>query len=392
MALKGTLKDFGIADILQLIGQQQKTGMLHLKAREQEIHVGFKDGSIVKAESTTRKKKELIGGMLVRAGLITEQQLAEALEQQRRSLMRLGDTLVGMGAISADRFKEMVNLQTAETVFKLFSWKTGSYAFEATEVDYEEGVVTPLRGESVLMEGFQRVDEWPLIKKRITSYNLAFERHRALPAPTREEPAPDADFDDAFGEGGAKPKGELSQIGASERRVYALADPDRPVSKIIDLSCLGEFETCKALSNLVQLDFLRPTTKGGVGLSEPHPDGPFIARMASAVGRVLVSMVLLAVIGWFASRLDLQDVQLSARSPSTYTDPAAQRFVSRQQIARIEAALGVYRLERGELPEKLELLVETKLLKADDLRYPWRDAYFYRRKESGAFVLLPPLR
>ena len=31
MALTGTLKDFGIAEILQLIGQQAKSGVLHLK-------------------------------------------------------------------------------------------------------------------------------------------------------------------------------------------------------------------------------------------------------------------------------------------------------------------------------------------------------------------------
>ena len=45
MALKGTLKDFGIADILQLIGQQQKTGTLHLKAREEEVHVSFNNNT-----------------------------------------------------------------------------------------------------------------------------------------------------------------------------------------------------------------------------------------------------------------------------------------------------------------------------------------------------------
>jgi hypothetical protein len=69
MALKGTLKDFGIADILQLIGQQQKTGMLHLKSKGQEVQIGFKEGNIVKAESTTRRNESLIGNMLVRAEL-----------------------------------------------------------------------------------------------------------------------------------------------------------------------------------------------------------------------------------------------------------------------------------------------------------------------------------
>ncbi len=47
MALKGTLKDFGIADILQLIGQQQKTGVLMLTQRGDTVAVTFKDGSAV---------------------------------------------------------------------------------------------------------------------------------------------------------------------------------------------------------------------------------------------------------------------------------------------------------------------------------------------------------
>src|ERR1700755_2191922 len=94
MALKGTLKDFGIADILQLIGQQQKTGTLHLKNKDQAVDISFREGSIVRAESTGRKKN-LIGAMLVRAELITEAQLEQALETQRRTLKRLGDVLVG---------------------------------------------------------------------------------------------------------------------------------------------------------------------------------------------------------------------------------------------------------------------------------------------------------
>src|SRR5262245_3963536 len=111
MALKGTLKDFGIADILQLIGQQQKSGMLNLTSKDQEVNVGFREGNIVKAESSTRKKKDLIGAMLVRAGLITEAQLEAALDAQRRSLKRLGDVLVSLKMVDPDRFKQMMQLQ-----------------------------------------------------------------------------------------------------------------------------------------------------------------------------------------------------------------------------------------------------------------------------------------
>src|SRR5581483_9717254 len=107
MALKGTLKDFGIADILQLIGQQQKTGQLHLTSKDNSVHVSFSQGNIVRAESTTRNKKDLIGAMLVRAELITEGQLQLALETQKRTLQRLGDVLVSLKAIDAEKFKQM---------------------------------------------------------------------------------------------------------------------------------------------------------------------------------------------------------------------------------------------------------------------------------------------
>src|SRR5512146_1808954 len=117
MALKGTLKDFGITDILQLSGQQQKTGMLVLKAKEQEVHIAFKDGSIVRAESSTRNKKDLIGGMLVRAEIITEGQLETALDVRRRTLKRLGEVIVSMRMISPERFRAMLQLQATETLF-----------------------------------------------------------------------------------------------------------------------------------------------------------------------------------------------------------------------------------------------------------------------------------
>ncbi len=148
MALQGTLKDFGIGDILQLIGQQQKTGILLLKSKEQEVQVFFREGSIIKTESITRKKKDLIGNMLVRADIITEQQLLTALETQKRTLKRIGDVLVSTGALSSERFKKMMQLQVTETLYGLFSWKAGTYEFkqEPVEADSE---IQPLRAESV---------------------------------------------------------------------------------------------------------------------------------------------------------------------------------------------------------------------------------------------------
>lgn len=391
MALKGTLKDFGIADILQLIGQQGKTGTLHLKAKDQEVHVHFKDGSIVRAESSTRNKRDLIGTMLTRAELITEAQLQLALATQKRTLQRLGDVLVSLDAIDAGEFKRMVQLQTTETLFKLFTWKTGSYGFEQTDVEADPAVV-PLRAESVLMEGFRMVDEWPMVKKKITSYEMTFEKLKELPPAPPQANEFDAALEDAFdGEKKEVSKGDFQSVGEMERRVYLLATPGRTVGQLIDLSCLGEFDTCKALCNLVNLDYLKGLAGTGHDMELDRED-TFLEKSFAVVGRVLVALLMIGALGFLVMRADLGAFKLGSASASTYSDPAAQRFISRQQMTRIESALALYRLERGELPDKLDALVTAGLLQADDLRYPWRDGYFYRRKEAGTFVLLPPLR
>ena len=43
MALEGTLRDFSLADIFQLIGLQRKTGVLTLRSKEDTVTVTFLD-------------------------------------------------------------------------------------------------------------------------------------------------------------------------------------------------------------------------------------------------------------------------------------------------------------------------------------------------------------
>ncbi|HVE83832.1 MAG TPA: DUF4388 domain-containing protein [Myxococcales bacterium] len=406
MALKGTLKDFGIADILQLIGQQQKTGVLHLSAKEQEVSIGFQDGNIVKAESSTRKKKELIGEMLVRAEIITEQQLETALDAQRRSLKRLGDVLVSLKMITQDRFRQMVQLQATETLYRLFTWKTGHYEFEQgpVDVDQDSGII-PIRAESVLMEGFRMVDEWPVIKRLINRYDLTFEKLRELPSARPSADAFDAALDSAFGDlggggsnsgpgGDEEPSGahEFKSVGESERKVFGLVMPGRDVRKLVDMACLGEFETCKALLNLVNLGYLRTVQPMGKALEIGGPSRGAVDKVVGALGRVVVTMSVLGVLLFVLSRGDLDQLSVASSPSQSYADPAAQRFIARAQMSRIQAAIEVYQLEKNEVPPGLDALVDAGLLGREDLRYPWRDTYYYRRVAPHEFILLPPLR
>ncbi len=391
MALKGTLKDFGIADILQLIGQQQKTGVLMLTQRGDTVAVTFKDGNIVRAETTSRNRKDLIGSMLVAASLVTEQQLEFALETQKRTLQRLGDVLVSQGVLTEQKFKSMVQLQTSETLFKLFSWKAGTYEFEQKDVE-TENALTPLRAESVLMEGFRRVDEWPVVRKRITSLQMTFEKIKELPPQELEKDDFDAALDDAFAEEKKSVnKGEFQSVGENERKAYNLIAPGRTVQRIIELSALGEFETAKALCNLINLEYAKGIPPAGKGGDDFETDSRASAVLG-VVGRIAVTMVVVGALLFIGTRIDFGAVNLGRSNATTYTDPAAQRFASQQQMSRLAAAIDVFKLEKGALPMGLPELVEANLLTADDLHFPWRDPYFYRRGDDGTYVLLPPLR
>lgn len=375
MALAGTLKDFGIADILQLIAQQQKTGVLYLRSKDQEVKVGFVDGAIVSAESATRKRRELFGHLLVKAELITEAQLEMALETQKRSLQRLGECLISQGVLTKDQYRRMAQLQFNETLYRLFTWKSGTYEFEQGPVHQDTHDLDPVRAESVLMEGFRMVDEWPVIRKRIPRYDLVFAQGKPLPPETSP----------------AEPSVEFASLGPSERRVHALVNGYRDVRKLIDLSCLGEFETCKALCNLANLGHLQALMPVGEP-DLPEDDVGLGDRVRGALGRLAVSMVVLAGIVGVLLGTQLNPWAVRSSTGAGFAEGVLRQQITRAQVSRIEGALAVYRLERGEVPTSLEALVEQGLLSSSDVRFPWADRYYYRRLGSQEFILLPPLR
>lgn len=388
MALQGTLKDFGIAEILQLIAQQAKSGVLHLKSRDHEIHIAIAEGSVVRAEYAGRKAREKLGSMLVRAGLLSEADLARSLEEQTRSLRRLGDILVGMGLLSADDLRGMTALQTTETIFQLFHWKTGTYEFEPGAPDFDPATCTPLRAETLLMEGFRQVDEWPMVRRRISSPLMTFERLRPLEGELREGRTVTVSLgpggDDATFSGLRERSSEHSGLGATERKVYELCDPGVPVERIVDRSRLGEFETCKALLTLTNLGYLRPVDppRRSTASQLARDWRTRARRWASALA---ATVVLAAVLAGLAGAISQRGL-----APPGLRDNTAQRFLARYQLGRLRGALEVYRLERGEYPEKLAELLDVGLADARDLRYPWRAPYHYRRTATG-FVLLPPV-
>jgi Domain of unknown function (DUF4388) len=387
MALSGTLKDFGIADILQLIGHQTKTGSLLLKNARDEVEVSFIEGNVVFASEKARETQDFIGAMLLRADLVTEEQLNQALLLQQRSLKRLGDVLVELKFISRKALSQMTRLQTTETLYKLFRWKTGTYEFTQREIDAGNGSFDPIRAESVLLEGFRRVDEWPAVRKRIPWDEATCERTQ------------DLDVSDLppLGDGGLEPDADGGAEGEPSSRhklVYRLAEPGRTVRKIADVGRLGEFETLKAMNDLVDWKYLRilPPPRGTAAAVKGLADSGRAVAASGLFARLLIAVAL------FAATLLLARAAAPAfaysRAEAQARRGATARLLARDQLLRLEGALELYKVEHGEYPSDLRALIDGGMLAETDLSYPFPDPYYYRRTGQGAqqgFVLLPPL-
>jgi hypothetical protein len=351
----------------------------------------------------------MLGGLLVRAEIITPEQLTQALEIQRKGGQKLGDVLVDSGLVERQSLQMFIRLQLHETLYQLFLWSSGTYEFNQTDVELPSDV-EPVRSESVLMEGFRQVDEWPGIRKSIPGYNITFHRIEDLEKLDAGEAGKgdeELDFDDAFAEFEAGQSSQrtnrLKDIGKNERSVYQLAIPGRDVQKIIDLSRLGEFETCKALVTLIGAGIIETETvvadaRALRSTASPPPlGGGIVARRVSGTGSLLIKVGAIAaclvaivvtgqrtVLGWRLRGWG------PLREPNGYVAQEMQAVVSATQLQKIERALAVYHAEAGDYPRELAMLVEAGLLKPNDIRFPWKQPYFYATKD-GDYELLRPL-
>jgi hypothetical protein len=394
MALKGTIKDFGIADIFQLIGHQAKNGMLILRDGVDEVRVFFQGGAVIRAESSTRPKAMLLGSMLVNAEVITRSELETALQEQARTLRKIGTILVELGMVRDKEVKEFARLQMTETVFRLFMWQSGTYEFEQTDVS-EHTDVEPIRAETILMEGLRMIDEWPMIKRKLPSYSVIAERAKPLPEAQRPDTG-DLDFDvfnvdpEAAAQAAAK---AAVDIGPHERLVYSLVDDSRDVQKIIYLSRLGEFETCRTLLGLVSEGYLRLVEKVPATIDlQQLPSDTDQVRPSKNRGLQLATYGLIAVAFVLLLRgFDGEQLGLAWGRTLRYRPAIAQRHLAQSQLRVIERALEVYKLQHGKYPESLDLLLEELLVRERDLSFPYQQRYFYSAS-NGGYVLLPPLR
>ncbi len=250
MAIRGSLSEASLADVLQLLALGQKTGCLSIAREGSFGTVHFAAGRIVHAELVNRRDR--LGDRLVRLGAITPDDLARVTAASAPQDDRdLAHTLLAQGLIEREVLVGEYRTQVEEAVYHLFSWSLGSFTFEPEADESPDAALVSVSADSLLLEGARRVDEWTQIAKKVPSLDLIFELDGPRLA-QREVP-----------------------LSATQERILPFLDGTQDLNTVIERSGLGEFEVGKAVFGLLTAGYAQR-----VGRSAARRQPPPESRVA----------------------------------------------------------------------------------------------------------------
>lgn len=324
MGLEGSLKDFGLADILQLIFFQKKTGILNINARFDKVKLTFIDGNIVGAESKKRIEANRLGKVLVKKGLLKEAELKTILEEQKDSNIKLGSILIKKGLVKKEDIIDVLTNQIKETVIQIFGWKDGYYEFIPQAIPPDKDIPISIDTQHLLMEGLRIVDEWTLIEGKIT-LDSVFEK---IPNP-------------------------ISELSKEEEEILSLIDGENDVSTIIDISGKDDFFVSKTILSLLE--------KQAIKLKETAPlVTTYITTEEKRVETNYKPILLLILICMFI---------ISIASAYIKSSTILKEYKASREISYLRLQVEAYNAEHGYYPESFENI--------SSYIDPWGKPYLY---------------
>ena len=331
MALEGSLKDFSVLDILQLVSNQQKTGTLTITSPRGTIVVDFKKGLITGAYRIKKGQQVLLDEYLLTSGRISEENLSKAKSSHVETGLPWDEILIRDGYITEAEFKEIVTFKIQEVIDELFMWNEGSYRFELGKELYRYSrVKVSLRTEALIMEGARRMDELPRIREVLPDENILIEKTGKV----------------------------LPGLGPVEKKLLSLLSHPSTVAELALTARLGEFRTYEALFNMIRSGVARTA-----GIKEPEVvrvERPRRLEPRKLLESLLVSSVGIAIVfGLWVKRNEGGGI-----GPIPFK--SYNQWSTEHRLESLENSLRIFFIMNGRYPESLEELCELGLASRRD--------------------------
>jgi hypothetical protein len=245
--LEGSLKDFSLTDIFQLMALTKKTGALTVRTDGQEGRVLFRGGEVTFAVADVQRVA--LGARLVAAGIVHEDQITRVLERKRDEGGEVLALLLDEAVLDEGAVDTFLRTQIEDAVFDLMRLETAGFSFDAAEEDDGTVGLTVATGH-LITEGAKRLGDWSAIREHVPSLDAVL----ALSAQPSVE-------------------GDRVSVHVEDWQLLALVDGRRTVRDIVELTGKGEFTTSKRLADLVR--------QGYISVAAPDGDGGALAGMVA---------------------------------------------------------------------------------------------------------------
>lgn len=364
VSLRGNLKDFGIADVFQLIGQQRKTGILEFQGQSERIQCLFDRGAVVSAAHVGLWSHAALGEMLLRCGLLTRERVDDLRRECEASAQMLPSVVISRGWLEPEELRKIEDLLTGETIFSVLRWQAGSFDFTAHVVEHDRDFDSLLGAEQILMDGLRMVDEWHSFAELVPSEDTVFRRTGSF-----------RQYIERAGSDGERQR-------SMAERVHSLVDGRLSARRIIDLSLLGTFDAVRSLASLHRVQVIEEVDPAGLEkLEQAEQELTSRSPKGGSVGAVFIPLALLLL------------VTLLGRS-DWYSEPNGSFRIDRPtqieivrlafETRRIRHALETYYFSEGHWPADLDALRSSGTL-TSAIGGP----YYYASRDDGAWLLGP---
>lgn len=160
--------------IVDIVARDGESGVLTAVAGATLKRVVFREGKVAFAASND--PREVIGQAFVRAGLISEKDLAAALSQREASGGKpLGVVLTALSKITREQAERVFAKKIREAVLDLFLWRTGMAEFVGSVEEVEQPFPIELDLASLSTEGKKRRQKWMAVQKLLPDASVKFD-------------------------------------------------------------------------------------------------------------------------------------------------------------------------------------------------------------------------
>jgi len=236
LKLAGEIRTPGaMCDVVALIAQAQWRGELTLVDEERARSIYFGEGCVLGV--STNVDSERLGETLYRAGVLTREQLDQALAATRAGGKRFGEAIMDLEFQRPEQLFPMMARQVEEVFYTVLQLSSGTFYFFDR---FDEKVITHrhnLNVSGLLMEGVRRMDEMRFFREKVPNDEY-------IPTPTHAA--------------GRKAPEEAAPV-------FALCDGKASIAEIGRTTGMLEFEVTRAVFQLMNA--------GVVTIASPRPQG-----------------------------------------------------------------------------------------------------------------------